>query len=522
MRLTRKNRIDYRQRWPTVQTLVESRDDHGNPISSQEKKSRRIRALQAVSTPLLWINMRLEDWQVSIDHRVALVETRQQSQLQSSTSSKSKEPQQRDFKLLGHRKPGKSTHPYDTAVGRPASTEEEQEHRHSTAESSCPRMRPPAKGSTNESLRVSTRPSSTRDDQSNPDSESRAKRIRFKPKIKLHQAALSSASQEIPKDTKQRQKSATIPVGSLSESKTGKSTRKKWWWPFAGRRAPEADEVDVKDTVEQASSTARGESIPGSPLRFDVTRKNSKGRHASRSSPATPIHARARKSSVASTRRLAQKNAAQNRLKEQMPGTVSKDKTNVSASNSTKPIRAAHTRIPITPATSGKASERSTPLSHKEGHKTSISSAQTRPSTAGSAVGSSAGQNDEHGSSNESLWTSNHILRLLSLPKRTPPSSTISPLDTGMCEITSPLPLPGRASFESRISRHQSLEGMARVWASFWGSPKALPEDTGKEPRKSSGEGNNATQARGTEAGRNAGGHRNRSGGTSRAASKTR
>ncbi|KAI1644593.1 uncharacterized protein F4817DRAFT_367366 [Daldinia loculata] len=73
--------VDYRHRWPTQQTLYESRELREGE-AKDKPKSRRVKALEAVSIPLLWINMKIE--------------------IRDSISANTK--------------PGKSTHPYDTGV----------------------------------------------------------------------------------------------------------------------------------------------------------------------------------------------------------------------------------------------------------------------------------------------------------------------------------------------------------------------------------------------------------------------
>ncbi|KAI0849197.1 hypothetical protein F5Y00DRAFT_235894 [Daldinia vernicosa] len=51
--------VDYRHRWPTQQTLYESRVLQEGEVKDKPK-SRRVKALEAVSIPLLWINMKIE------------------------------------------------------------------------------------------------------------------------------------------------------------------------------------------------------------------------------------------------------------------------------------------------------------------------------------------------------------------------------------------------------------------------------------------------------------------------------
>ncbi|KAI1134223.1 hypothetical protein F5Y05DRAFT_399218 [Hypoxylon sp. FL0543] len=107
--------VDYGRRWPTQQTLHEPRDELDDEEHSSKPKSRRVKALEAVSIPLQWMNLRIESWQDGIDHRVELIESRKQKRPSPSTSFEcSGKARYRTAKT----KPGRSTHPYDTGVAK--------------------------------------------------------------------------------------------------------------------------------------------------------------------------------------------------------------------------------------------------------------------------------------------------------------------------------------------------------------------------------------------------------------------
>ncbi|KAI0003547.1 hypothetical protein F4779DRAFT_601623 [Xylariaceae sp. FL0662B] len=115
-----RHEADYRYRWPTQQTLVESHDLNVYPEDEIEKpKSMRIKALEAVAVPLFWMNTKLEDWQDDIDQHVEALEARKRKRptMSSASASVSGSPGTGRSKM-GSTKPGKSTHPYDTGISR--------------------------------------------------------------------------------------------------------------------------------------------------------------------------------------------------------------------------------------------------------------------------------------------------------------------------------------------------------------------------------------------------------------------
>ncbi|KAH9884355.1 hypothetical protein F4778DRAFT_562470 [Xylariomycetidae sp. FL2044] len=115
----RGKKVDYRERWPTVQTLIErsqlsSFESHNQ---TSRRRSLRVKALDAIAAPLLWMNIKLEEWQDEIDHRVELIQSRQEERSNPSNETGTT----RSGILVPEPKrgkPGKSTHPYDTVTGQ--------------------------------------------------------------------------------------------------------------------------------------------------------------------------------------------------------------------------------------------------------------------------------------------------------------------------------------------------------------------------------------------------------------------
>ncbi|ORY61799.1 uncharacterized protein BCR38DRAFT_487540 [Pseudomassariella vexata] len=98
--------LDYRDRWPTVTTLVEPGSssrlfDLPDEVAERAHRPVKARALEAVNAPLEWLNDRLGMVQERLEHRIELAEARAQKRPSLSSSSG---------------KPGQSTHPYDTGV----------------------------------------------------------------------------------------------------------------------------------------------------------------------------------------------------------------------------------------------------------------------------------------------------------------------------------------------------------------------------------------------------------------------
>ncbi|RYP51780.1 hypothetical protein DL768_002927 [Monosporascus sp. mg162] len=94
---------DYRDRWPTQQTLVAPAAEDDVPI--------RVKALEAISTTLGWLNLVIEHLQKDINEHVCALEAKRRGS--PSATSLQTSPRRGFF---GTPKPGKSTNPYDTGV----------------------------------------------------------------------------------------------------------------------------------------------------------------------------------------------------------------------------------------------------------------------------------------------------------------------------------------------------------------------------------------------------------------------
>ncbi|RYO76732.1 hypothetical protein DL766_007878 [Monosporascus sp. MC13-8B] len=105
-----KSTPDYRDRWPTQQTLMVPAAVDGVPI--------RIKALEAISASLGWLNLVIEHLQKDIDDHIYALEAKRRERL--SVMRLETSPRRGVF---GTPKPGKSTNPYDTGVPPMATSE---------------------------------------------------------------------------------------------------------------------------------------------------------------------------------------------------------------------------------------------------------------------------------------------------------------------------------------------------------------------------------------------------------------
>ncbi|RYP64804.1 hypothetical protein DL770_009135 [Monosporascus sp. CRB-9-2] len=110
VRKSEKSTPDYRDRWPTQQTLVAPAAEDEVPI--------RVKALEAISMTLEWLNLVMEHLQKDIDEHVWALEAKRREYLSATSLQTS-----RRRRLFGTPKPGKSTHPYDTGVPPMATSE---------------------------------------------------------------------------------------------------------------------------------------------------------------------------------------------------------------------------------------------------------------------------------------------------------------------------------------------------------------------------------------------------------------
>ncbi|KAI1847512.1 hypothetical protein JX265_000762 [Neoarthrinium moseri] len=126
-RLTRRRRqfsgdeaeLDYRERWPTVTTLVEHQPESRlfpeEDADQDLPEPARVKALQALATPLEWLADRFVSMSDHLDHKIDLAKARAEKQASAPSSRRSS------------MRPGQSTHPYDTGVGEMTDHEDDGE-----------------------------------------------------------------------------------------------------------------------------------------------------------------------------------------------------------------------------------------------------------------------------------------------------------------------------------------------------------------------------------------------------------
>lgn len=108
---THDKQPDYRQRWPTVTTLVEQRSESRLPPAGdgQPFKTTKVKALEAAAVPVQWLQRRLESVQDRLE--IEIEDAHAQGQKRPSTA-----PEPGGRASAKPRKPGRGTHPYDTDV----------------------------------------------------------------------------------------------------------------------------------------------------------------------------------------------------------------------------------------------------------------------------------------------------------------------------------------------------------------------------------------------------------------------
>ncbi|XXG96243.1 hypothetical protein Hte_002524 [Hypoxylon texense] len=119
--------VDYRYRWPTQQTIYESRVLKGGE-QKEKPKSRRVKALE----------------QDDIDHQVELIQARKQKRPSDLSLP---ETSQIHKSVAADTKPGESTHPYDTGVGETTgkATKEVTEENAAKKSADQPRLKGPSR-----------------------------------------------------------------------------------------------------------------------------------------------------------------------------------------------------------------------------------------------------------------------------------------------------------------------------------------------------------------------------------------
>ncbi|KAH6647348.1 hypothetical protein BKA67DRAFT_682468 [Truncatella angustata] len=106
------DQADYRDRWPTVTTLVAEHSDSrffqdvNEQTEEEAPRSAKSKVLEAVATPIEWLADRLGTASEHIGHQVEVADARALKRASDSSSRK------------GSTRPGGSTHPYDTGVER--------------------------------------------------------------------------------------------------------------------------------------------------------------------------------------------------------------------------------------------------------------------------------------------------------------------------------------------------------------------------------------------------------------------
>jgi hypothetical protein len=109
---TEYNKTDYRERWPTVTTLVapsipnflEDIDEELEEDGKARRRSTKAKALGAVAMPLDWLADRLGSVSEHLGRQIEVADSRAQEKAVATSTRGSTA------------KPGKSTHPYDTGV----------------------------------------------------------------------------------------------------------------------------------------------------------------------------------------------------------------------------------------------------------------------------------------------------------------------------------------------------------------------------------------------------------------------
>lgn len=100
------NAVDYRNRWPTVTTLVTAPSDSGffRDIDEEQSRCAKAKGLEMVARPLEWLADKLGNASEHIDRQIEVADAKAQTKASTPSSRH------------GSARPGKSTHPYDTVV----------------------------------------------------------------------------------------------------------------------------------------------------------------------------------------------------------------------------------------------------------------------------------------------------------------------------------------------------------------------------------------------------------------------
>ncbi|KAI0120760.1 hypothetical protein F4776DRAFT_665387 [Hypoxylon sp. NC0597] len=440
--------VDYRHRWPTQQTLYESRELNGGEPNNKPRSRR----------------------QDGIDHQVELIESRKQKQLSVSTLFESPE-------TVGHTvargKPGKSTHPYDTGVSdatvrdvedtgerKPPSrrTERATSPREQESQTSD-RLRKTNRLESNPSLprsgTLGPKPPKNSGSNSTPESQAGSRqrsqnKIRFRSILKLNKIRGKTSNMSPSEDT------SISPVQVETGADAPKTTRKRSWWQFKKQRRTRNEQ----DRGHSSSIAEGGNSLAA----LDKSRRTWKSIKARR------------------TWGYAEGNFAANACENRTRG--GHGKSGRGADQRQKVDKRSETTVYDTspPQTDRGLWKVSGPKLRIRRRK-SLSSSKARPSTTGtsSTPGTTTIHRDfVHEDSREtpSPMSPTWVLRHLLGSRKTPPSRPATqsdPRGPGISISTSTVAL-GRRSRDSHTSGRQSTDHKNRVWTPFWGIPRWQPE----------------------------------------------
>ncbi|KAI1446490.1 hypothetical protein F5Y02DRAFT_425552 [Annulohypoxylon stygium] len=461
--------VDYRHRWPTQQTLYESR------ILGEDAPENR---------PL----SRRDD----IDHRAELIESRKRKQYSTSTLSESPERHKPNTK---NSKPGRSTHPYDTGVGETSATSVGDSIPPRTSSKNAQRTAKPRgqPAQTPDGLRKSKRHKSTpslRDsarghtpqkrDQSNFTPESQIKsdspsqlKIAFRNILRLDKKNWCNNS-----DAGLSETASIIPIQAPIEPDVPtESRRRQIWKPKKQDSVPDYErDQRGKPGVAKASSAPDDNGEDDDLLVIGKSQngwKRLKSRQAGKYQKGetgrtdTPLNTTGR-------------------------GTGRKDQTYQGTPKTTNYA---------TPSQPDRDSLKKSGRKFQMGRRQSVSSSAAHPSTIGTS--STPGTATAHRDFAQEGWrdtpsptTPNQILRFLFGPRRTPPSRTTASLDlpeAPKISVSASTPLAGRQSRESRVSGRPSIESKNRFWIPFRLSPRSQldpsPHDNDEKSSKKEGQG---------------------------------
>ncbi|KAI1407711.1 hypothetical protein F5Y13DRAFT_195059 [Hypoxylon sp. FL1857] len=248
--------VDYRHRWPTQQTLYESREFSEGELG--KPKSRRVK-------------------QDDIDHHMELIESRKQKRPSTSTLF---EYPQATRSTTAKTKPGKSTHPYDTGVGETTArdvednTEQELPSRRTQQATTSRRQTPREPSRPRKTKRVESSPSLARDgtlaptprknNGSNGTTESQAAEgHQNQNKIKFRSVLGLSRNRGETPNTSHSEVPSISPIQLETEAERLVETRPRRWWYFKKRRRTQNQRTRNLSSSLAEEASMRGEESDG-------------------------------------------------------------------------------------------------------------------------------------------------------------------------------------------------------------------------------------------------------------------